>query len=447
MSSLGLWLGFDRCTPGYQFVQEATWLSGNNAGLTLGVDGVSLFFILLTTLLRPLCILGSWEAMQKQAREYYALFLMREVFVLVVFLARDLLLFYLAFEAVLLPRFLMMGVWGSRARKTRAAYFFFLYTLLGSVFRLLALLLRYFEAGTRDRVLLTQTPFSEARQCILWVAFFASFAVKVPRVPVHLWLPEAHVEAPTAGSVILAGVLLKLGTYGLVRLSLPLFPRASAYFAPLVFARASMAVVYTSLTAIRQSDRKRVIAYASVAHRNRTLLGVFARNQPGLEGAIYQRLSHGMVSGALFLCVGVVYDRHHTRRISYYGGLAATRPRYATGFLIFTRANMALPGTSSFVGEFLILVGMFGENTVAALLGATGRVLGGAYSLWLLNRVIYGNLKVGYMGFSPDLSKREFRCLRPLAVMTLVGGVYPEPVLDTRHSSCAALLEQVRLRQ
>ena len=367
--------------------------------------------------------------------------------VLLDFLARDLLLFYVAFEAVLLPRFLIIGIWGSRERKIRAAYFFFLYTLLGSVFRLLALLLRYFEAGTRDRVLLTQAPFTEARQLVLWLAFFSSFAVKVPRVPVHLWLPEAHVEAPTAGSVILAGVLLKLGTYGLVRLSLPLFPAATAYFSPLVFVRAGVAVVYTSLTAIRQGDRKRVMAYASVAHRNRTLLGVFALNAPGLEGAIYQRLSHGIVSGALFRCVGVLYDRHHTRRIAYYGGVASTRPRYVALFLVFTRANMALPGTSSFVGEFLILVGIFGENTVAALLGGTGRVLGGAYSLWLFNRVAYGNLKLAYLGFSPDLNRREWAALAPLAVLTVLGGVYPDPVLDTRHCSCGALLEQVRLRR
>lgn len=444
--SLLLWVGFDRRAPGYQFVVDRGWLSSGNWSLCRGVDGVSLFFVLLTTLLVPLCVLGSWESIGGRRREYYALFLLRETRVLVVFTARDLLLFYVTFEAVLIPRFVIIGVWGSRARKVRAGYFFFLYTLLGSVFRLLALLVRYSEAGTRDREVLRYTGFSESQQLLLWLAFFVAFAVKVPRVPVHLWLPEAHVEAPTAGSVWLAGVLLKLGTYGLVRLALPLFPVGTAYFTPLVYTRSIVAIRYTSLTALRQTDRKRVIAYASVAHRNRTLVGLRSLTAAGLEGSIYQRLSHGVVSGALFLCVGVVYDRHHTRRIHYYGGLAHTRPRYITLFLLFTRANIALPGTSSFVGEFLILVGAWEGNTTAAILSATGRVLGGGYSLWLFNRLAYGNLKTQYLGYSVDLNRREWVTFVPLAILAIVRGVYPQPWLDTRHRSCANLLEHRRLR-
>jgi NADH-quinone oxidoreductase subunit M len=446
LRSLLLWVGFDRSPAGYQGVSSLGWRPRVNAERRVGVDGISLLFVLLTTRLVPLCVLASWEAIGKREPLYYALFLLREGLVLIVFLSRDLLLFYVSFEAVLIPRFVIIGRWGSRERKVRAAYFFFLYTLLGSVFRLLALLLLAFEAGTRERELLRQTPLSEARQKVLWLAFFASFAVKVPRLPVHIWLPEAHVEAPTAGSVRLAGVLLKLGTYGLVRFSLPLFPVGRAYFTPLVRTRAVVAIVYTSLTAIRQGDRKRVIAYASVAHRNRTLVGVFSGTREGLEGGIFQRLAHGVVSGALFLCVGVLYDRHHSRRIAYYGGVAHTRPRYASLFLVFTRANIALPGTASFVGEFRILVGAFRANPLVAILSATGRVLGGAYSLWLFNRVAYGNLKTAYHGFSADLTRREARTFLPLVVLGILRGIRPQPFLDTREVSCANLLEQVRLR-
>lgn len=437
--SVWVWALRDQSYPGYQFVSTTEWFPLNQR-LTLGVDGLSILFVVLTGLLTFLCRVGSWDAVTKRRREYYSLFLLREARVRLVFLQRSLAGFYVAFEAVLIPRFILIGVWGSRARKIRAAYFFFLYTLLGSLFRLLALLLRYSEAGTRDREILTQTVFSEYRQRLLWRAFFASFAVKVPRVPVHIWLPEAHVEAPTAGSVILAGVLLKLGTYGLLRFSLPLFPRGTAYFVPLVYTRAIVAIVYTSLTARRQSDRKRVIAYASVAHRNRTLVGLFALKEAGLEGSIFQRLSHGVVSGALFRCVGVLYDRHHTRLIHYYGGVAHTRPKFVALFLLFTRANIALPGTSSFVGEFLILVGIYEANTAVAFLSATGRVLGGAYSLWLYNRVAYGNLKTAYLGESTDLTRRELHAFVPLAILTILRGVYPQPFLETRHASCVNLL-------
>ena len=436
--SLPRLLAFDRSTASYQYVLDT------GTHFVLGVDGMSLPFVLLTTLLMPRCLLSAWDVIVVQRREYIALFLLRETRILVVFRARDLLLFYVSFEAVLMPRFLLVGVWGSRERKMRAANLFFLYTLLGSVLRLLALLLAYFEAGSRDLAVLRHTGFSESRQRMLWLAFFLGFAVKVPRLPFHLWLPEAHVESPTAGSVVLAALLLKFGLYAFVRRSLPLFPLASVYFAPLVQVRALVAVVYTSLTARRQSDRKRIMAYSSVAHRNLALLGVFSGSVMGLVGALYQGLSHGVVSGALFLCVGVIYDRYHSRRMSYYGGLAQTRPVYVAAFRLFTRANMALPGTSSFAGEFLMLLGTYVGNTTVARLGATGRVLGGGYSLWLLNRMAFGNMKTP---LASDLTRREVWLLAPLAFLALLGGIYPQPALDLRQTSSAAVLEHRQLRR
>jgi proton-translocating NADH-quinone oxidoreductase chain M len=336
--------------------------------------------------------------------------------------------------------FIIIGVWGSRERRIRAAYMFFLYTLLGSVLMLLAILYIYYQVGTTDYQILLTTTFDPEVQKLLWLAFFASFAVKVPMLPVHIWLPEAHVEAPTAGSVILAGILLKLGSYGFLRFSLPLFPYASVYFTPLIYAFACIAVIYTSLTAIRQTDLKRIIAYASVAHMNLVLIGMFVYNLQGLEGSILQQLSHGLVSGALFLCVGVVYDRHHTRLVKYYSGLAHTMPIYIAIFMFFSMANIALPGTSSFVGEFLILAGAFQTNTTVCVLSATGMILGGGYSLWLFNRVAFGNIKIQYMNVFSDVDKREFATLLPLIILTLVMGIYPEIFLDPMHSSCANLL-------
>lgn len=444
--SLLLWVLFDRSRGKFQFVERYEWIPGGNFYLTLGVDGISLFFVLLTTFLVPLCLLGSWEipVNGKKVCEYFAAFLFMEGLILVVFTVLDLLLFYIFFESVLIPMFLIIGIWGSRERKVRAAYMFFLYTLLGSVLMLLAVLLIYFEVGTTDYETLLFCPVERRRQYLLWLAFFASFAVKVPMVPGHIWLPEAHVEAPTAGSVILAGILLKLGTYGLVRFSLPLFPVASIYFTPLVYAMAIIAIIYTSLTAIRQTDIKRIIAYASVAHMNLTLVGLFRLTPQGIEGSILQMLSHGLVSGALFFCVGVLYDRHHRRLVKYYGGLAHRMPIYATIFLFFTMANIALPGTSSFVGEFLILLGTFQVNTFVAVFSATGMVLGGGYSLWLYNRIVYGNLKTQYMGFSSDLNRREWRVFFPLVVLTLVMGIYPEIFLDPLHVPCGLLMDHVK---
>ena len=440
-----MWAAFDNSTAKFQFVESYEWIGSTNINFYLGIDGISLFFVILTTLLIPICILASWEAIKTNIKEYMIAFLLLESFVIAVFCLLDLILFYVFFEAVLIPMFIIIGVYGSRERKIRAAYMFFLYTLLGSVLMLLAILWIYFHAGTTDYQILLTTEFDEDVQKFLWLAFFASFASKVPMVPVHIWLPEAHVEAPTAGSVILAGILLKLGTYGFLRFSMPLFPYATNYFTPLVYTFACIAIVYTSLTAIRQTDLKRIIAYSSVAHMNLVMVGLFTLNAQGIEGAILQQLSHGLVSGALFLCIGVIYDRHHTRLIKYYGGLAHTMPLYVIIFLFFTMANIALPGTSSFVGEFLILAGSFQSNTTVCFLAATGMVLGGCYSLWLFNRAAYGNIKVQYIHKFGDINRREFATFLPLLILTLVMGIYPEIWLDPMHVSVQNLLCQIQL--
>ena len=440
-----LWVLFDRSTAKFQFVEEFLWIPSSNINFFIGVDGISLFFVILTTLLIPLCILASLYSVKVYLKEYMIAFLVMETLLLIVFSILDLVLFYIFFESVLIPMFLIVGIWGSRERKVRAAYMLFLYTLIGSVLMLLAILLIYAIAGTTDYQTLLTVQFDGNLQKVLWLAFFASFATKVPMVPVHIWLPEAHVEAPTAGSVILAGVLLKLGSYGLLRFSMPLFPIGTVYFTPLVYAMAAIAVVYTSLTAIRQSDMKRIIAYASVAHMNVILVGMFALNANGLEGAMIQQLSHGLVSSALFLGVGVLYDRHHSRLVKYYGGMAHVMPIFVMIFLFFTMANIALPGTSSFVGEFLILVGAFQANTMVTMLAATGMVLGGAYSLWLYNRVAFGNLKVQSIHEFSDINRREFFVQLPLILGTLLMGIYPEIFLDPMHVSIANLVEQINL--
>ena len=441
--SLGLWVLFDRSTAVFQFREYWQWLDQVNINFNLGVDGISLFFVILTTLLVPLCLLASWDSIKIHVKEYLIAFLVMETLLIIVFSIMDLLLFYVFFESVLIPMFLIVGIWGSRERKIRAAYLLFLYTLVGSVLMLLAILLIYSIAGTTTYTNLLTVQFDESLQKFLWLAFFASFAVKVPMVPVHIWLPEAHVEAPTAGSVILASVLLKLGSYGLIRFSMPLFPAATIYFTPLVYTMAAIAVIYTSLTAIRQSDMKRIIAYASVAHMNVILVGMFALNMQGLEGAMIQMLSHGLVSSALFLCVGVLYDRHHSRMVKYYSGMAHTMPLFAIVFMFMTMANIALPGTSSFVGEFLILAGAFQVNTTICVLAGTGMILGGGYSLWLYNRIAFGNLKVQAIKQFSDMNRREFMVFLPLTVGTLVMGIYPEIFLDPMHVSIAGLIEHI----
>ncbi len=439
--SLFLLVFFNKSIGAFQFVEKLFWVPVLNINFPLGVDGISIFFVVLTTLLIPICLLASWSSIQINLKNYLIAFLVMEFFLIGVFCTLDLLLFYIFFESVLIPMFLIIGVWGSRERKIRAGYFFFLYTLLGSVLMLLSILYIYYEIGTTDYEVLLTFSFSALEQKIMWFTFFASFATKVPMVPVHLWLPEAHVEAPTAGSVILAGVLLKLGTYGFIRFSFPLFPEACFYFAPLVYSMSIVGIIYTSFTAIRQSDFKRIIAYTSVAHMNLVMVGLFSFNIIGLEGAILQSLSHGFVASALFLIIGVVYDRHHTRMVKYYGGLVHTMPLYILIFLFFTMANIGLPGTSSFVGEFLILTGSFKANTTVTFLGATGMIIGGGYALWLFNRIAYGNLKTQYFKNYLDINKREFLTFLPLIIGTFVMGIYPTVFLNTIHFSVNMLVE------
>jgi proton-translocating NADH-quinone oxidoreductase chain M len=441
IGSMILWGFFQKATGSFQFVVKFFWLPALNLNFTLGIDGISIFFLLLTTLLIPLCLLTSWNSVSENLKEFLIAFLILDFFLIGTFCVLDLLLFYIFFESVLIPMFLIVGMWGSRDRKILAAYYFFLYTLLGSVLMLLSILYIYYQIGTTDYEALLTFAFSPLEQKFLWFTFFLAFASKVPMVPVHLWLPEAHVEAPTAGSVILAGVLLKLGTYGFIRFSLPLFPQASFFFAPLVYTIAVIGIIYTSFTAIRQTDFKRIIAYTSIAHMNVVILGIFSFNNIGIEGAILQSLSHGFVASALFLVIGVVYDRYRTRLVQYYGGLASVMPLYIFIFLFFTLANIGFPGTSSFVGEFLILTGSFKVNTTITFLGATGVVIGGAYSLWLFNRIAYGNLKIQYTNKFLDLSPREFIVFFPLILGTLVVGIYPNIFLPTIHMSVNNLVE------
>nr|QHB79533.1 NADH dehydrogenase subunit 4 [Sesuvium portulacastrum] len=432
---------FDPSTAKSQFVESLRWLPYENIHFYLGIDGISLFFVILTTFLIPICILVGWSGMRSYGKEYITASLIREFLMIAVFCMLDLLLFYVLSESVPIPMFIIIGVWGSRQRKIKAAYQFFLYTLLGSVFMLLAILLILLQTGTTDLQILLTTEFSERRQIFLWIAFFASFAVKVPMVPVHIWLPEAHVEAPTAGSVILAGILLKLGTYGFLRFSIPMFPEATLCFTPFIYTLSAIAIIYTSLTTLRQIDLKKIIAYSSVAHMNFVTIGMFSLNIQGIGGSILPMLSHGLVSSALFLCVGVLYDRHKTRLVRYYGGLVSTMPNFSTIFFFFTLANMSLPGTSSFIGEFLILVGAFQRNSLVATLAALGMILGAAYSLWLYNRVVSGNLKPDFLHKFSDPNGREVFIFIPFLVGVVWMGVHPKVFPDRMHTSVSNLVQ------
>jgi proton-translocating NADH-quinone oxidoreductase chain M len=441
--SLFLWLLFDNATADFQFVKEFLWIPATNLNFYIGVDGISLFFLILTTFLIPLCILASWDSIKHHLKEYLIILLVLESLLIAVFCVLDLFLFYIFFESVLIPMFAIILLWGSRERKIRASYMFFLYTFIGSLIMLFTIFFIFSKTGTLNYQILLTLKFDNLLQKIFFLSFFISFATKIPVIPVHVWLPEAHVEAPTAGSVILAGILLKLGTYGLLRFAMPLFPYATVYFTPFVYTIAAISVVYTSLTAIRQTDLKRVIAYSSVAHMNLILIGMFALNIQGLEGGILQMLSHGFVSSALFLCIGVLYDRYHSRLIKYYSGLAHLMPIFTFFFLFFTMANIALPGTSSFVGELLILAGSFQSNTVITFFGATGMILGGAYSLWLFNRIVYGNLKIQYVQYFSDINRREFFVFLPLFLGTLLMGVYPDIFLNPIHISVQNLVDHI----
>ena len=441
--SLLLWLYFDSSDPSFQFLLTVNWVPSFNLYYTLGVDGLSIFFIILTTFLIILCILVSWNSVTHALKEYLLCFLLLEFLLIQVFSVLDLLLFYIFFESVLMPMFIIIGVWGSRERKIRAAYQFFLYTLVGSLLMLLAILVIYFQTGTTDLQILWNTEFSEKKQLFLWLAFFASFAVKVPMVPFHIWLPEAHAEAPTSGSVILAGILLKMGGYGFLRFSLPMFPLASVYFSPLVFALSLAAAVYASLTTLRQVDLKKIIAYSSVSHMGFVTIGIFTLTVQGIEGSIILMLSHGLVSSALFLCIGVLYDRHHTRIIKYYGGLVQVMPIFTTFLMFFSFANIGFPGTSSFIGEILVLLGSFQVSTILTFFSATSMILGAAYSIWLLNRLSFGILKTEYFSHFQDVSRREFCILVTLTLVILWMGLYPSSFLIELHSSVFNLLEQL----
>lgn len=442
--SLWLWFDFDPSTADFQFVEKVAWMDDFNISYHLGVDGISVLFVLLTTLLTPICVLASWQAIEKRVKEYMISFLVLETFMVGMFCALDLVVFYIFFEAVLLPMFVIIGVWGG-PRRVYAAFKLFLYTFLGSVLMLLAMMAIYFEAGTTDIVQLMNHRFPVELQYWMWLAFFASFAVKIPMWPVHTWLPDAHVEAPTAGSVILAGVLLKFGGYGFLRFSLPMMPEASVFFTPLVYTLSIVAVIYTSLVALAQEDMKKLIAYSSIAHMGFVTVGTFTLTTQGIEGAIYQMLSHGVVSAALFLVVGVVYDRMHSREIATYGGLVHRMPVYALTFMIFMLASVGLPGTGGFIGEFLVLVGAFQANAWVAALTATGLILGAVYMLYLYRRIIFGELTKESLKKIKDMSGREIAVFAPLVIVTIWMGIYPVSFLDFMHASVDNLVSNVQL--
>lgn len=439
---------FDPSNTDFQMVETGEWLLGLQ--YKMGVDGISVLFVMLTTFIMPLVIAASWDV-KTRVKEYMIAFLLLETLMLGVFMALDLVLFYLFFEAGLIPMFLIIGIWGG-ANRIYASFKFFLYTFLGSVLMLVAMVAMFADAGTTDIPTLLQHNFSAAGfniagvhvvgglQTMLWLAFFASFAVKMPMWPVHTWLPDAHVQAPTAGSVVLASILLKMGGYGFLRFSLPMFPVASDLLAPLVFWMSAIAIVYTSLVAMVQEDMKKLIAYSSVAHMGYVTMGIFAANQQGIDGAIFQMISHGFISGALFLCVGVIYDRMHTREIDAYGGLVNRMPAYALIFMLFTMANVGLPGTSGFIGEFLTLMGIFQVNTWVAMVATTGVILSAAYALWLYRRVVMGDLIKESLRTITDMTTREKAIFAPLVVMTIWMGVYPAPILDRIGPSVAALV-------
>ena len=439
--SLLVWVHFDVDEPGFQLVEEMPWLGGMMV-YKMGVDGISMLFVILTTFLMPFCILASWESVHTRVKEYMIAFLVLETLMIGVFSALDMVLFYVFFEGGLIPMFIIIGVWGG-PRRVYASFKFFLYTLAGSVLMMLALMAMYWQAGTTDIVKLLDYPFPVAMQPWLWFAFFASFAVKMPMWPVHTWLPDAHVEAPTAGSVILAGILLKMGGYGFLRFSLPMFPVASADFAPFIYVLSVVGIIYTSLVALMQEDMKKLIAYSSVAHMGLVTMGIFTATEQGVQGSIFLMLSHGIVSAALFLCVGVVYDRLHTREIAAYGGLVARMPWYAFAFMVFTMANVGLPGTSGFIGEFLTLLAAFQVNTFVAFFATTGVILSAAYALWLYRKVIFGALDKDRLKSMVDLSTREKVLLLPLVALTILYGFWPAPVMDVTAASVAELVTKV----
>ena len=427
--ALFLWANFDKTTPSFQFVEEKKWIL-DFINYKVGVDGVSILFIVLTAFITPICIVATYNSVKFRKKDFFIALLVMETMMIGVFSSLDLLLFYLFFEAGLIPMFLIIGIWGG-IRRVYSAFKFFLYTLFGSVFMLVAIIFIYMETGTTDIEELLNLDISTNYQYWLWLGFFASFAVKTPMWPVHTWLPDAHVEAPTSGSVILAAILLKMAGYGFIRFSLGLFPVASDYFAPFVFFLSIIAIIYTSLVALVQKDMKKLIAYSSVAHMGFVTIGIFASNSQGIQGSIFQMISHGIVSAALFLCVGVIYDRMHSRKISDYGGVVHVMPKYSIIFMVFILASLGLPGTSGFIGEILVLIGVFKINYLVAFFAATGVILSACYSLWLYRRVVFGEMTNDNVKALKDLTFLEFVILIPLLVLTILLGIFPSIILDT----------------
>jgi len=441
--SLYLWYIFDNTSVDFQFLENREWLAGF-VNYKVGVDGISILFIILTTFITPICIISVNETIKHKLKEFLIAILIMETFMLGVFCSLDLVVFYLFFEAGLIPMFLIIGIWGGQ-RRVYSAFKFFLYTLLGSVLMLIAIISIYWIAGTTDVERLFEIGIDAKYQNLLWLAFFSSFAVKTPMWPVHTWLPDAHVEAPTAGSVLLAAILLKMAGYGFIRFSLGLFPIASEYFVPLIYTLSLIAIVYTSLVALMQEDMKKLIAYSSVAHMGFVTLGIFTMTEQGIEGSIFQMISHGLVSAALFLCVGVVYERHHTRLISKYGGLVSIMPRYAIVFMVFTLAAIGLPGTSGFVGEFLVLMGTFKKNFLVATIASLGVILGAAYMLWLYKRIIFGEIVNEDLKSMHDLKRFEILILFSLVIPIIFFGFYPEPLMNSIETSVENVLDMYNL--
>ena len=437
--SIFIWKLFDNTSADFQFVEEINWISGF-IKFKLGIDGISLVLILLTTFIIPICILSCINSIKVRTKEFLISVLVLETFMIGVFCSLDLVIFYLFFEAGLIPMFLIIGVWGG-TRRVYSAFKFFLYTLIGSVLMLVAIITIYWITGTTDLVEIFEIGIPQKYQIYLWLAFFSSFAVKLPMWPVHTWLPDAHVEAPTAGSVILAAILLKMAGYGFIRFSIGMFPLASEYFTPLVYTLSLIAIIYTSLVALMQEDMKKLIAYSSVAHMGYVTLGIFTLNKQGIEGSLFQMISHGLISAALFLSIGVLYDRAHTRLIGFYGGVINMLPKFSLIFIIFVLGALGLPGTSGFVGEFLVLLGAFKENFLVALIATIGVVLAAAYMLWLAKRVIFGEIKNEEMKKLQDLKPIELVILMPLVLATLIFGFYPEPILDTINVSVDSIIE------
>jgi len=428
-----VWVQFDSFFFKFQFITKLSLLPSLDINLYLGLDGISLLFVYLTCFLFPLCILFNWNNVKVLYKDYIILLLIMESFLILTFTSLDLLMFYFFFETVLIPIFLIIGIWGPRRRRIRASFLLFFYTLFGSLLMLFAILVINLQIGSFDYQLLFLCNFADNKQKFLWLCFFLSFSAKIPMMPFHIWLPEAHVEAPTTGSVILAGILLKLGSYGFLRFSIPLFPYASIYFLPLVYTIGIISILYSSLTAIRQSNLKKVIAYASVAHMNTIILGLFSLNIQGLEGSILQMISHGIVSSALFFLVGILYDRYHTRLLKFYSGMVQVMPIYISILFICIFANCSLPGTSNFIGELCLFSGIAQDNIFVTFFGAFGIILSGVYSLWLYNKLSFGNLKTRYMHYFQDITYREFHVLLPLVFLTILLGVYPNILIEKMH--------------